>query len=121
MKTYTNEQKIDYALRKMGVPQNLKGYRCLKVAIESAMNDASVLENTMELYKYIAVMLVDTPSKVERAIRNAIEQSWLRISKKLVDDVFGNTLLPEHKPTNSHYIAAISEILTDYDEHPILL
>lgn len=112
MITYT----IERALKKMGVPQNLKGHKYLKVAIETAINNPVMSENIMKLYTYIAEELADTPSRVERAIRHAIGKSWELAPPRLIDAVFGNTLSHDHrKPKNKHYIAAMAEAIKLFD------
>ena len=119
---YTREQKIGYALREMGINASNKGYRYLKVAIGAVMDKPSMIDNiTKELYPRIAEVCDTTPQRVERAIRHAIESSWMEVPMKLVESVFGNSVKSyTGKPTNSHYIAALAEIISGYDEHPIL-
>lgn len=122
MKTYTKEQKIAYALREMGVHQDLKGYKYLKVAIGAVVENSSMIDSIVKgLYPYVANECGTTPSRVERAIRHAIGTSWMDMPEDVMKTVFGNSASKDKdRPANGHYIAAVSEIISEYDEHPIL-
>lgn len=119
---YTREQKIGYALREMGIDSSNKGYRYLKVAIGAVIDKPSMIDSiTKELYPHIAEVCDTTPQRVERAIRHSVEASFLILPMDVIESVFGNTIdALKGKPTNSHYIAAVAEIISGYDEHPIL-
>ena len=118
----TKEQKIAYALRQMGVHQDLKGYRYLRVAIGAVVDHPELIDNiTKKLYPYVANECGTTPLRVERAIRHAIETSWYEIPYDALQDVFGYSVpVSKDKPTNSHYIAAVAEVISEYVEHIIL-
>ena len=76
---------------------------------------------TTELYPHVAMKHDTTPSRVERAIRHAIMTSWMEMPEDIIESVFGNsTSLDRGNPTNRHYIAAVAEIIAEYDEHLIL-
>ena len=119
---YTREQVIGYALREMGINASNKGYRYLRVAIASVIDKPSMLDSiTKELYSHIAEVCDTTPQRVERAIRHAIESSWLIAPMRVFESVFGHSVTAyKGRPTNSQYIAAVAEIISEYDEHPIL-
>lgn len=122
MKTYTTEQKIAYALKEMGIHQDLLGYKYLRVAIEAVVKKPSMIDSiTKGLYPYVAERCYTTPMRVERAIRHAIETSWKEMTDDMKKNVFGNAVAKnQNRPANGHYIAAVAEIISEYDEHPIL-
>ena len=103
---YVTEFMLD-----MGVPAHLKGYHYLRVAILMAEEDMEVVGSvTKLLYPEIAKQFKTTEQKVERAIRNAIEVSWLRGNTDTFEDLFGYSLLTgKVRPTNSEYIAQIAD------------
>ena len=103
---YVTEFMLD-----MGVPAHLKGYHYLRVAILMAEEDMEVVGSvTKLLYPEIAKQFKTTEQKVERAIRNAIEVSWLRGNTDTFEDFFGYSLLTgKGRPTNSEYIAQIAD------------
>lgn len=108
----TNETIKKY-LKELGVPQNLLGYEYLATAIELALKDRKYIHSvTKILYPDIAKQYNTTLSRVERAIRHAIETSFNLMPYDKQEEIFSNTLDPKRgKPTNSHYIAAIADVL----------
>ena len=95
----------------MGVPAHLKGYHYLRTAILLAEEDMEVVGSvTKLLYPEIAKLFKTTEQKVERAIRNAIEVSWVRGNADTFEDLFGYSFLTGNtRPTNSEYIAQIAD------------
>ncbi len=103
---YVTEFMLD-----MGVPAHLKGYHYLRTAILMAGKDMEVVGSvTKLLYPEIAKRFKTTEQKVERAIRNAIEVSWVRGNADTFEDLFGYSFLTGNtRPTNSEYIAQIAD------------
>ncbi len=95
----------------MGVPAHLKGYHYLRAAILMAEEDMEVVGSvTKLLYPEIAKHFKTTEQKVERAIRNAIEVSWIRGNAETFEELFGYSALTGNgRPTNSEYIAQIAD------------
>lgn len=105
------EEYISKTMIGLGVPAHLKGYRYLRTAILMAVDDMQVVGSvTKLLYPEIAKVYNTTDSKVERAIRNAIEASWERGNADLLDQFYGYSNKDEClRPTNSEYIANIAD------------
>lgn len=105
------EEYISKTMIGLGVPAHLKGYRYLRSAIMIAANDMQVVGSvTKLLYPEIAKLYDTTNSKVERAIRNAIEISWERGNANLFEEFYGYSNQDGHeRPTNSEYIANIAD------------
>ena len=105
------EKYITNAMLDMGVPAHLKGYRYLRAAIVMAKEDMEVVGSvTKLLYPEIAKKFGTTEQKVERAIRNAIEVSWLRGNIETFEEMFGYSVATgKNRPTNSEYIAQIAD------------
>lgn len=105
--------EVDVAslLHNMGVPAHVKGYQYLRDAIMYIFEDVNLLGAiTKELYPKIAEKYDTTPSRVERAIRHAIELAWSRGNIDLMTEFFGYTInLQKGKPTNSEFIAMVSD------------
>lgn len=95
----------------IGVPAHIKGYQYLRSAILMAVADMDILNSiTKQLYPEIAEMYDTTPSRVERAIRHAIEVAWGRGHMDTIDELFGYTIhAGKGKPTNSEFIALIAD------------
>ncbi len=105
------EVEVTALLHDMGVPAHVKGYQYLRDAILRTLADVSLIGNvTRELYPQIARKYDTTPSRVERAIRHAIELAWGRGNVDLMIEYFGYTInLEKGKPTNSEFIAMVSD------------
>ena len=105
------KQKITDALKCLGVPMHIKGHCFLRDAIGIAVeNPAAINAITKYLCPQIAKANNTTQSRVERAIRRAIEVAHVRGDKDFVDDVFGHTMNSDKgKPTNSEFIATITD------------
>lgn len=100
-------------IHEMGVPAHLKGYHYLRDAILMTIRDVSLLGAvTKEMYPMIAEKYQTTPSRVERAIRHAIELSWNRGNVAMMTKFFSYTInLERGKPTNSEFIAMVADKL----------
>ena len=110
---YDLETKVTNILHEIGVPANIRGYHYMREAIIMSVNDMDVLNYiTKELYPSIAKKCNTTPSRVERAIRHAIEVAWNRGKVDAIDALFGYTVNNHKgKPTNSEFIALIADRL----------
>ena len=95
----------------IGVPAHIKGYQYLRDAIIMSVENREVINSiTKVLYPTIAKMNQTTPSRVERAIRHAIEVAWSRGKMDTINELFGYTInTGKGKPTNSEFIALISD------------
>ena len=100
-------------MHQIGVPAHIKGYQYLRTAIILSISDKMMLESvTKVLYPTVAKIYKTTPSRVERAIRHAIEVAWDRGDVDVLSSYFGYTIQNTRgKPTNSEFIAMISDKL----------
>ena len=100
-------------IHEIGVPAHIKGYQYLREAIIIAVNDMDVINAiTKVLYPQVAKTFQTTPSRVERAIRHAIEVAWDRGDLDTLQRFFGYTVSnTKGKPTNSEFIALIADKL----------
>ncbi len=100
-------------IHEMGVPAHIKGYHYLRDAILMVIGEVNLLGAvTKELYPMIAQKFQTTPSRVERAIRHAIELAWDRGNVEMMTKFFGYTInLERGKPTNSEFIAMVADKL----------
>lgn len=107
------EALVTNIIHEVGVPAHIKGYQYLREAIIMVVNDIDVINQiTKSLYPKIAYKFSTTPSRVERAIRHAIEVAWGRGDQKAVENIFGYTIsASKGKPTNSEFIAMIADKL----------
>ena len=107
---YDLETRVTNILHEIGVPAHIRGYHYMREAIIMSVNDMDVLNYiTKELYPSIAKKCNTTPSRVERAIRHAIEVAWNRGKVDAIDALFGYTINNHKgKPTNSEFIALIA-------------
>lgn len=111
------ENDVTQILHEIGVPAHIKGYQYLRDAIASSVCDPEMLSSvTKVLYPTIAKKYQTTPSRVERAIRHAIEVAWSRGEMEILNELFGYTVSGgKGKPTNSEFIALLSDkIRLDY-------
>ena len=110
-----NELEIDITniIHEIGVPAHIKGYQFLRDAITLVVTKPEFLNAvTKELYPTVAAMNNTTPSRVERAIRHAIELAWNRGRIETLESLFGYTIKNDKgKPTNSEFIAIIADNL----------
>ena len=107
------ETEIISIIHEIGVPAHIKGYMYLREAITMVVNDMELLSAvTKELYPSIAKKYNTTASRVERAIRHAIEVAWSRGKVDTINQLFGYTVhTTKGKPTNSEFIAMIADKL----------
>ena len=107
------EALVTNIIHEVGVPAHIKGYQYLREAIMMVVNDIDVINQiTKQLYPEIATKYHTTPSRVERAIRHAIEVAWGRGQVDTVESIFGYTVSnSKGKPTNSEFIAMIADKL----------
>ena len=105
------ETDVTNIIHEIGVPAHIKGYQYLRDAIILSVNDMEMLNSiTKILYPTIAKKHQTTPSRVERAIRHAIEVAWSRGKMDTIDELFGYTVSTgKGKPTNSEFIALIAD------------
>lgn len=105
------EADVTNIIHEIGVPAHIKGYQYLRDAIILSVNDMEMLNSiTKILYPTIAKKHQTTPSRVERAIRHAIEVAWSRGKMDTIDELFGYTVSTgKGKPTNSEFIALIAD------------
>ena len=107
------EALVTNVIHEVGVPAHIKGYQYLREAIMMVVNDIDIINQiTKQLYPEIAEKYKTTPSRVERAIRHAIEVAWGRGQTETVESIFGYTVsAAKGKPTNSEFIAMIADKL----------
>lgn len=98
-------------IHEIGVPAHIKGYQYLREAIVMSVEDPGMIQSiTKVLYPTIAKKYLTTPSRVERAIRHAIEVAWSRGKVETLDEIFGWTIdQGKGKPTNAEFIALIAD------------
>lgn len=110
-KVYDLEQDVTDIIHEIGVPAHIKGYQYLREAIMMSVKDPSMISSiTKVLYPTIAKQFQTTSSRVERAIRHAIEVAWSRGKMETLDALFGYTVnTGKGKPTNSEFIALIAD------------
>lgn len=113
MKTKNLDVAVTNIIHEMGVPAHIKGYHYLRDAILMVIEEIGLLGAvTKELYPMIAQKYNTTPSRVERAIRHAIELAWDRGNIEMMTKFFGYTInLDRGKPTNSEFIAMVADKL----------
>jgi len=105
--------QITNIIHEIGVPAHIKGYMFLREAISMVVNDIELLSAvTKELYPAVGKKFNTTSSRVERAIRHAIDVAWSRGQLETIDKIFGYTIRNEKgKPTNSEFIAMVADKL----------
>ena len=112
------EYDVCQILLDIGVPEHIKGYRCLVMAICIACQHPELsVRITKEIYPAVAKELGSMPGRVERDIRHAIEIAWDRCDLDTLRRYFGNTVSPlKGRPTNSEFIARIANIVRQYQQ-----
>lgn len=107
------EAEVTNIIHEIGVPAHIKGYQYLRDAIMMVVKDIEMINSiTKQLYPSIAKAYNTTPSRVERAIRHAIEVAWSRGQVETIDALFKYTInIGKGKPTNSEFIAMIADKL----------
>lgn len=111
VKAHDLEKDVTEMIHEIGVPAHIKGYQYLREAIMMSVEDGEMLNSiTKILYPTIAKKYQTTSSRVERAIRHAIEVAWSRGKMETLDALFGYTIsIGKGKPTNSEFIALIAD------------
>jgi two-component system response regulator (stage 0 sporulation protein A) len=112
-KAATIEEKISEIFIAIGIPPHIKGYSYLREGIKMTIEKPIIINAvTKELYPSIAKKFTTTPSKVERAIRHAIEVAWNRGRIDSINAIFGSRIyLGAERPTNSEFIALVADKL----------
>jgi len=105
------EIEITNIIHDIGVPAHIRGYHYIREAITMAVNNMSIVNRiTKEIYPAVAYKYGTTPSRVERAIRHAIETAWGRGDLEITRSIFGYTISTyKGKPTNSEFIAMVAD------------
>ncbi len=105
--------KITNLLHSLGIPSHIKGYTYIRDGIEMMYNNETLMNSiTRDIYPTIAKTYNTTSSRVERAIRHAIEVSWMRGDYSLMEEIFGNSVdYDRAKPTNSEFLATLADRL----------
>ena len=108
------DERIANIFLSMGIPAHIKGYHFLREAIKLVVNDREMINAiTKDLYPTVALNFNTTSSKVERAIRHAIDVAWTRGQMENINMLFGSKLYVKHeKPTNGEFIALIADRLS---------
>lgn len=107
------EAKVTKMIHQLGIPAHIKGYSYIRTAIMIAYKDKNAINSvTKVLYPKVAEIYETTPSRVERAIRHAIEVAWDRGDLEAINSYFGFTVQSSKgKPTNSEFIAMLADTL----------
>ncbi|MDE6302224.1 MAG: sporulation transcription factor Spo0A [Clostridia bacterium] len=107
------DEKIANLFISVGIPAHIKGYQFLREAIKMTIETPDIINSiTKRLYPCIAERYQTSPSKVERAIRHAIEVAWNRGKIENINNIFGIKIYsPNEKPTNGEFIALIADKL----------
>ena len=110
-KTRQLDEKISYIFMTVGIPAHIKGYKFLREAIKMSISEPNIINSiTKKLYPSIAVKYETSASKVERAIRHAIEVAWNRGKIENINTLFGVTIYSSNeKPTNGEFIALVAD------------
>ena len=105
------DEKISKIFINVGIPPHIKGYVFLREGVKMAVDDPSVINNiTKKLYPMIGEKFSTTPSKVERAIRHAIEVAWNRGRIETINSILGvRAYIGAEKPTNGEFIALVAD------------
>ncbi len=107
------DEKISNIFISIGIPPHIKGYQYLREGIKMAIENPSIINSvTKELYPEIGKKFNTTASKVERAIRHAIEVAWNRGRVEAINAIFGvRVYIGSERPTNSEFIALVADKL----------
>jgi len=104
-------KRISEIFMTVGIPAHIKGYQFLREAIKLTIEQPSIINCiTKQLYPSIAKKFDTSPSKVERAIRHAIEVGWARGKIENINNIFGVKVYGQHdRPTNGEFIALVAD------------
>jgi len=110
-KSRGTDEKITNVFMTVGIPAHIKGYKFLREAIKMSIDDPNIINSiTKKLYPSIALKYETTASKVERAIRHAIEVAWNRGKIENINNLFGVAVYScNEKPTNGEFIALVAD------------
>ncbi len=110
---FAYEKTLTDLLHNLGIPSHVRGYQYIKEGVQIVYNDKNMISYiTKDVYPEIAKKFSTTPTRVERAIRHAIEISWNRGDLSLMESIFGNSInINRDKPTNAEYLATIADKL----------
>lgn len=110
---YSVEVEVSSLLHDLGIPSHVRGYKYIREGIMLLYTSKEVVNLvTKDIYPEIANRYNTTSSRVERAIRHAIEISWIRGDLKVMEDIFGNSIdFERSKPTNSEFLTTIADRL----------
>ena len=108
---YSVEVEVSSILHDLGIPSHVRGYKYIREGIMLLYTSREVVNLvTKDIYPEIATRYNTTSSRVERAIRHAIEISWIRGDLKVMEDIFGNSIdFERSKPTNSEFLTTIAD------------
>ena len=116
---YILDERISRIFLSIGIPAHIKGYQYLRCAIKKVMQEPTLINNiTKQLYPNVAEEFASSPSKVERAIRHAIDVAWTRGHIDYINKLFGFKVYnPSDKPTNGEFIALVADkLMCEYSE-----
>lgn len=104
---------ITKLLHELGVPSHIKGYELIRAAIAMIFENPGLVGGiTKELYPSLSIKFKTSVQRVERAIRHAIEVSWMRGDLELMEEIFGNSVdINKSKPTNSEFLVTLADKL----------
>ena len=110
-KPFNLKVRITEILHEIGVPAHIKGYEYTRELIKLAVNDPHAIHRiTFDLYPAVAKTFQTVPSRVERAVRHAVEVAWDRGDLDILQKWFGNTICSSKgKPTNGEFIALLAD------------
>lgn len=113
VKNKTLEERITNIFISVGIPPHIKGYQYLREAIKLSIEDPDIINSiTKKLYPSVAEKFATSSSKVERAIRHAIEVGWNRGKIENINSLFGVRVYSQNeKPTNGEFIALVADKL----------
>ena len=114
-KTQQLRHVVALHLKKFGIPTQIKGYHFLKEGIALVIEDPKMLKGgiTKVFYPKMAQVFDTTPSRIERAVRHAIQSGCDKISVNTIQEYFGEAIELGEKPTNSQFISALAEIIRE--------
>ena len=112
-KFFNQEAILTDLLHSLGIPSHIRGFNYIKEGIMIVYKNKNAISYiTKDVYPQIAEKYDTTPTRVERAIRHAIEISWSRGDINLMEDIFGNSLdVNRDKPTNAEYLTTLADRL----------
>ena len=110
-KQFNQEAVLTELLHNLGIPSHIRGYQYIREGIQIVYRSNNFITYiTKDVYPEIAKKFNTTPTRVERAIRHAIEVSWTRGDISLMEDIFGNSLnVNRDKPTNSEFLTTLAD------------